>query len=189
MRFPKAFEKAEETAATIQNEHHEEASRQLIKSLTRDYNDKVGILSLTATPAHTLMWSHYADSHKGVCLEFCTSEGSFFSRAQSVNYAQDFPHLEILRLINDADFREATPWILTKSSDWSYEREWRVLDFKNGPGVQVFTPECLSAVILGCLIPEVERDRVMSWVKNFPTPVRVLQAKMSGKSFHLQIAD
>src|SRR6266446_10364667 len=97
----KAFEEAEKAATTIVTKHHEEASRQLSKSLARDYNDRVGILSLTATANNTLMWTHYADNHKGICLEFRTTEESLFRRAQPVNYAEDFPHLDVFRLAND----------------------------------------------------------------------------------------
>jgi hypothetical protein len=30
-----------------------------------------GVLSLSAIDDNVLMWSHYADSHKGICLKFC----------------------------------------------------------------------------------------------------------------------
>jgi hypothetical protein len=185
-----AFEAAERAGAAIVDKHHEEASHQLGKSLARDYNDKAGIFCLAATATDILMWSHYANHHRGICLEFRTNvKDSIFSKAQPVTYREEYPRLDLRKLVEDKDFREATPWMLTKSSFWSYECEWRILDFENGPGVRTFLPECLSAVILGCCIPDEERKKVMSWVQNFPTPVRILQAKKSYTNFRLEIGD
>ncbi|MCA9229105.1 MAG: DUF2971 domain-containing protein [Planctomycetales bacterium] len=33
-------------------------------------NDQWGVLSLSAISSNIMMWSHYADSHKGVCIEY-----------------------------------------------------------------------------------------------------------------------
>jgi hypothetical protein len=185
-----AVQAAEQVGAIIVAKHHEEASRQLGKRLVRDYNDKAGIFCLAATSNNILMWSHYADHHRGICLEFRTDvKDSIFRMAQPVTYGEEFPHLDLLRLVQDENFREATPWMLTKSPCWSYEHEWRILDFENGRGIRVFPPACLSTVILGCCIPDAERKKVTSWAQNFPTPVRVLQAKKSNTNFRLEIAD
>jgi hypothetical protein len=185
-----ALEAAERTSSAILVKHREEASRQLGKSLARDYNDKAGVFCAAANSDDILMWSHYADHHRGICLEFRTNiEDSIFRMAQPVLYRDEYPQLDLRKLVEDEDFREATPWMLTKSSSWSYEREWRILDFENGPGVQIFPPACLSAVILGCCIPEIERKKVIMWVRDFPTPARILQAKKSNTNFRLELAD
>jgi hypothetical protein len=183
-----AFQAADQVSAKILVDHHEEASRQFGVALARDYNARVGILCLTATSTDILMWSHYADQHRGICLEFRTNiKDSIFEMAQRVSYADEYPHLDLLKLVRDHEFREAIPWMLTKSSFWSYEREWRILDFDNGRGVRKFPPECLSAVILGCCIPEKERKKILRWIRAFPAPVRVLQAKKSNTHFRLEI--
>ncbi|MEH6486835.1 MULTISPECIES: DUF2971 domain-containing protein [Pseudomonas] len=43
---------------------------------TRDYyfnrvQRGIGVFCVTTIPDNILMWSHYANNHKGVCLEFC----------------------------------------------------------------------------------------------------------------------
>jgi hypothetical protein len=49
------------------------------ETIYRIFNDNVGILSFSEIPDHELMWSHYADTHKGLVL--CFDEGhSFFHR-------------------------------------------------------------------------------------------------------------
>src|SRR5206468_8011067 len=97
----------------------------------------------------------------------------------SLIYSDKYPHLDLLEIVQDKTFRDATPWMLTKSSDWSYEREWRILDFEIGPGIKTFPPECLSSAILGCCIPEEQRAKVLKWIRNFPTHVQILQARKS----------
>jgi hypothetical protein len=58
----------------------EEEDRQLRWMLARDILADLqtemaahGVLSLSATFASALMWSHYGDQHRGLCLEYDTS--------------------------------------------------------------------------------------------------------------------
>ncbi|MCH7876316.1 MAG: DUF2971 domain-containing protein [Gemmatimonadetes bacterium] len=37
------------------------------------FRTSTGVLSLTETDSHPLMWAHYADAHRGICLEFDTT--------------------------------------------------------------------------------------------------------------------
>src|ERR1017187_864386 len=48
------------------------------------------IYCLTPVPNSTLMWSHYADNHKGICLEFATGH-PLFGSAQKVQYLSSYP--------------------------------------------------------------------------------------------------
>jgi hypothetical protein len=186
----KADEEAQKAASKIMKNHRHEASRQLERSLSRDSNDKAGILCLTEGCTDILLWSHYADRHKGVCLEFRTDvKDSIFARAHPVKYSGQYPRLNLQDLVENKAYRDAAEWMLTKSSVWSYEQEWRILDFEKGPGAKKFDPACLSAVILGCRIPDKERKRVFGWIKNHPTPVKVLQAKKSYPNFRLDIEE
>ena len=56
--------------------------------------DACGILSLCAKNDDILMWSHYASSHRGICLEFKAGDNDpFFAYALPVTYpdADDRP--------------------------------------------------------------------------------------------------
>ncbi len=48
--------------------------------------DDVRILCLSANPLHPLQWSHYADSHRGLCLHFRCRPGTPFGLARQVRY-------------------------------------------------------------------------------------------------------
>jgi len=183
------MEAAERVGGKIGKEYSEEALRQLSKSFSREYNDKAGILCLTKSPDEILMWSHYADLHRGVCLEFRSDvPNSIFSKAQLVIYRDSLPHLALSKLVRDPEYRNATEWILTKWSSWSYETEWRILDFEHGPGVRTFQPECLTAVTLGCRVTEQSRAQVLDWVQHHPTKIEVRQANRSSAAFRLDIS-
>ncbi|MGU5791702.1 DUF2971 domain-containing protein [Aeromonas hydrophila] len=98
-----------------------------------------GIVSLTETHRNMLMWSHYADSHKGFCLGYKTNfleiikDKSPLPKDLKVNFNPQ-------RMIYDSKrFDESVlkdiedPWIsichaLTKKSDeWIYEKEHRCI--------------------------------------------------------------
>ena len=62
-----------------------------------------------------LMWSHYADYHKGFCIEYKNSENSdFFKRIMPVIYSHTF-----------YCWKDYKYFLITKYKDWSCENEWR----------------------------------------------------------------
>jgi len=88
-----------------------------------------GIVSLTETRDNLLMWSHYAEDHKGYVVEFdltheffntkyATDSNSHTGKTQRVLYRK-----ERLREVNDF-FME--PYF-HKSDEWAYEKEHRLL--------------------------------------------------------------
>ncbi len=48
------------------------------------------IYCLTPNPSSSLMWSHYGDSHRGICLEFLL-DNAIFRNAWEVTYAETYP--------------------------------------------------------------------------------------------------
>jgi hypothetical protein len=51
--------------------------------------EKFGVLSLTARPQNTIMWSHYANVHKGICIGFERSPENMLGKKENtskVNY-------------------------------------------------------------------------------------------------------
>jgi len=181
------FEAAQQVGAAIVERKSEEFRAVTIEKLARDTNDKVGILSLSEKNDDILMWSHYANCHKGICLEFSTLQPSFFQSAQPVNYGDEFPTFNLHDIVVDEDLRKAATWMLMKASQWQYEKEWRVLEFGDGPGPKPFPPGVLSGVILGCRIPTDDRERVLSWILLRGGHVALYQAKKMPGQFRLSI--
>ncbi len=90
----------------------------------------VGVLSLAESPTNQAMWAHYGNQHHGFLIGFRTSD-DFFDRRRTKG--DDFFHLRRVRYLDRAfdnvSFINLTgnDIFFTKGTDWSYEREWRML--------------------------------------------------------------
>jgi len=86
------------------------------------YDQLIGLLCFSQNWTNPVLWSHYADKHKGICLGFDVP------RADAVDIAYEEHRLEIKL----PDKVEQLPPDLerkvlnTKFKDWAYEREVRV---------------------------------------------------------------
>ena len=76
-----------------------------------------------------LMWSHYANHHRGLCLEYDVSNSFpdiMRRNLYPVIYSDklfDGSHLFTINGVNNSEMLAAS---LHKSHEWSYEREWRI---------------------------------------------------------------
>ncbi|MDY1046982.1 DUF2971 domain-containing protein [Pseudomonas coleopterorum] len=116
----------------------------------------IGVLCLTESPSEILMWSHYAQYHKGFCIEYRVDEGSLLeSMARPVRYTEIYPSLSLKNLPVDADENFIDICVHTKASQWSYEREWRVM----APvGAKLYrAPAPASAIIFGARMPDEDK--------------------------------
>lgn len=157
-----------------------------VAKLSEETNERVGILCATEVCDDILMWAHYADCHRGICLEFSTTSDPL-NTAQPVEYSHKYPALNLYDIVTKAGLRAAAPWMLRKADHWSYEREWRVLDFTNGPGERSFPAACLTGVILGCRFLPAEEAKIRQWIDDWPSEVALYRAKQSNSSFRLDI--
>ncbi|GLT01007.1 hypothetical protein GCM10007897_23980 [Sphingobium jiangsuense] len=99
--------------------------------------DTRGVLAFSATWQSVLMWSHYADEHRGICLEFDTSELPHKHLA-AVRYdgersikASDIYAWKIGG-DKEAGKRAFDMHFYSKAPDWKYEQEWRDIGDKPG---------------------------------------------------------
>lgn len=116
----------------------------------------IGILSMASDPLNELMWSHYADSHKGVVLEIDTTHSDFgpqdgFFNFRPVHYASRRPVANL-----NPSFKEILSWLHTKSKAWMYEQEYRKatliidkLKYNGKEGTFKLSPDAITAVYLG----------------------------------------
>ena len=89
------------------------------------------MLCLSKTYKNPLMWGHYADKGKGICLGFdvIIDDGSPVPRAFEVDYQParvrpDYEPPGLASIPSSLKF-----WLntrLVKSRDWAYEKEWRM---------------------------------------------------------------
>lgn len=128
-------------------------------SFARDQLRRIGVVSLSKNALSVPMWSHYADFHRGLVLEFRipimgTLEDSRLALDRllpfPVNYQTDRPRIEIgIELPHDL----VDKIVLAKSQDWKYEEEERVVDHERGPGIHSYRrDDILTSVIAGLRI-------------------------------------
>ncbi len=143
--------------------------------------DYFGVLSLTSKRDSVLMWSHYANSHKGFCLEFDTSAKPFAS-ARKVQYRETRHSFDV-----DASPEEtATSFLLAKHKDWEYEDEWRLIAPKGRKKYQ-FPPYALTGVIFGSAISGADKIKVKEWIGKGRSRPRRYRAKLKRTEFALDI--
>lgn len=152
----------------------------------RMYHDTVtshvGVMCLSEVHDDILMWAHYANSHRGVCLVFNPAE-PFFATAQPVHYREERPHVNPLVHSHDQMLDAA---MFTKSNHWSYEREWRILQYKKGAGIYTVPAHALVQVVLGAEISAENEMKVRQWVSEAPTMISVVSASLSPTKFKVE---
>jgi hypothetical protein len=93
-----------------------------------------------------LLWSHYANGHKGICLEYeVEAEGlsSGHSELAEVQYASFLANLDYSMTAQE----QARLFLLRKLTPWKYEKEVRLLCEDSQPHTVVFGR--IVGVILG----------------------------------------
>lgn len=142
-----------------------ESGKVMLKRESEKYRH-AGVSCFSKQVDNILMWAHYADGHRGFCLEFDTTQMPF-KKAFDVIYLPSYP------LINPADtFIRNLPVVSkalfgTKSEHWAYEEEWRIM---NNPGNQIcpFEPSALTGVYFGCAMPSVHEEIVVKILAKYP---------------------
>jgi hypothetical protein len=144
---------------------------------------RVGVLCLSEVHDDILMWSHYADCHRGICLIYET-DYEFFAHAQPVRYKQERPRVNPVHQSTEEMLDNA---IFTKSSAWAYEKEWRILHYQQGVGERQSPPAALKAIVLGVALSETDRDRVENWAKASSAKPNVVRAFLSPSEFSVHV--
>jgi hypothetical protein len=88
---------------------------------------EIGICCFSENDDMLLMWSHYGDKHKGVCLTFDANidQSLFMIYPYCVEYPKKFPIYNWIR--DKGTFKVRRFEFATKSSEWSYENEVRII--------------------------------------------------------------
>lgn len=145
----------------------------------------VGVLCLSECERDPVMFYHYGDKHHGMCLKFRSND--FFTHADAVQYGMDYP---VVEFFDDEDNQGQFEKIfLTKYQGWSYEHEWRIVDFEQDPALRLRTypSELLEGVIFGYKMPQEDRDRAIYLLRQRGHPVKLYEAKVNEAHYLLDI--
>lgn len=92
-----------------------------------EYKSKFHVSCLSEVTNSMLMWSHYADLHKGYAIELDARKiyENSYDRIHLRKVVYDKHPITMESLVNSID-KEA--FLLCKSPAWKYEKEWRFFD-------------------------------------------------------------
>lgn len=109
--------------------------------------ESTGIHSFSTKRKNLLMWSHYSNSHRGVCLIFDTArDPDVFSNALPITYSHEYP---VIEHPNFQSKELITKSFLTKALEWGYEDERRIVLQNRVRQKLYFDPKSLFGIILG----------------------------------------
>jgi hypothetical protein len=154
--------------------YHYRNNPEYVEGILHETLDRVGLFSLSETLDEPLLWAHYANGHRGVCIEFDANIG-FFQAAQRVSYTNQAP---VINRLQDGSSIILEKSMLTKGDAWTYEQEWRVIarwrdesriqqyldqhdvpdgfrafmEVQDGPGYYSFPVESIRSIIFGSRI-------------------------------------
>lgn len=151
--------------------------------------------SVSANATSNLMWSHYADSHKGLCIEFKREN----LNASPINYSATIAELGLMYCMdipkNGENIGKAIQKaLLVKLNEWKYEREYRV--FPNNElrdrhlitdrtmAVIPYEPDWIESIIFGCRMPS---DTQKYIIENYPH--KTIFKKTVERKSHIEIVD
>ncbi|MFW1646238.1 DUF2971 domain-containing protein [Acinetobacter guillouiae] len=123
------------------------------------------ITCFNSNPLSILMWSHYANNHQGMLLEFKIPKVNSLLEPIPVFYNDEYQTINIPwqtfgNSENESEFMSllTRETVFRKSSEWSYEKEFRLIGDPSSniesPLLQPYPPEYLSSVITGAKLQD-----------------------------------
>lgn len=146
-----------------------------------------------------LMWSHYGNEHKGVCLiysipnAFFSSGNAGFIGIANVQYGANlltewFKELPTKNEIHGIAFEEMMKKILTiKSSCWEYENEVRII--RNTAGCVSIDQSYLQHICFGLNTSEDDRKLIRKIMEKFKYDVAYSEIQRTQSDFGIVAVD
>lgn len=161
--------------------HIEEQNRETREEVERLF----GIFSLTTKRNNFLMWSHYAYSHTGICIGFDVEK--VFDIVQGtlgkVIYQKELP----IKHLNDDTIEFINNLLFTKSKDWVYEDEYRIIKINAANSTFKIPLEAIVDITLGCKFPIEDKKEIIAIVKSKIPSCEIYEATLSKTKFELNI--
>jgi len=161
-------------------------SRQMAKNFKKDMADRFGILCFSKVWRNPVLWSHYANRHKGAAIEFEIND----KIALPIRYRKN--RYQLKSNIQNRKFgkKDIEGIWLTKYQDWAYEEEVRViLEKKECVKENGFLFKNLDAeiVLKGLILGALCQIDITSIENALPTKksISVMKARLAFQSFDI----
>jgi len=169
-------------------ERHWKENKEMINQMDNDF---YGILSLTKKSDNLLMWSHYANFHKGYCIGwdanglmefFGNNYQQFGCKIGPVDYRDEYPKL-VFQI--DPDVGSSIQRCFSKHTCWDYEQEYRVVLNKKADHIITYPKELISEIYLGCKMSMEHSEEIKRFLRQTNLTPKLYQMEMSYNRFGL----
>ena len=185
--------------------------KNIFNSVGKDILSALKFFCLSRTKDSILMWSHYADMHKGVVIEFNTSN-DIIKNAEKVIYK--IGTIDIDSILENAKQLKSSKTTRNirqqkkalyyhKHKDWRYEEEYRcsypfsetellnaIQTKEQEKYVYIQIPEdSIKAIYLGCKISEINRLAILNLMKLKYPAAKCYKAQKSKDSYKLKFIE
>lgn len=167
-----------------------------IKSFQKVRNDVLdriknrGICCFTTKFDNPLMWAHYADEHRGVCLEYAVTDDRTLDDFHRVKYSNQIDAKRIMQsyshsggICDELDLELLT----TKPKEWEYEEEYRYI-ISSGD-TKCVLPVQLRSIIFGARFPEEDIEEIVAILSEYPARPKLKRATIDSQSFSIKVFD
>lgn len=170
----------------------------LYKNIQTDIS-RIGICSFSLELKNVLLWSHYANDHKGISIlyefpEEYLNDGDKFIGTSDVTYEEDTLTNYFVNLIskNELSFREyaidiAKVLISSKSPEWSYEKEIRII--RQEPGPLIIDKSFIKQICFGLHTSDSDKELLKEIVNQYDHEVELCEAVRTENDFGIDIKE
>jgi Protein of unknown function (DUF2971) len=159
-----------------------------VKELLYREFGKRGVLSLAERWDCPLMWSHYADQHRGLCIEYDTTNNECpnimdvdYRRPRSIRVTD----LVAWKVNGSADAAKAIhdAFFFSKAPQWRYEKEWRDINETSHASP---APLRISAIYFGLQCDSAVKTCIVKLYSNAARPIKFYDIYPLDDSFQLK---
>lgn len=160
--------------------------RARMKELQNFWEESMGVMCFSKHWSSPVMWAHYAEQHKGVCLGF------EFTGSHAVEMNYGMKRLDLVShdalTANGASAELFRRILALKYEHWSYEEEWRLFGrlndaAPNGMFFYPFNPEFeLREIIVGARC-DATLESFNPILANYPAPIIIRKARPAFQTF------
>ncbi|MBC70829.1 MAG: hypothetical protein CMH47_00810 [Muricauda sp.] len=147
-------------------------------------DNKMGIYSLSKTPLDELLWAHYANSHRGFCLEYdlailLQNDGENHVHSFPVKYSKRPPSIGLFNILSNNQNNMIKKFAFYKSKRWAYEHEHRIVTSKIG--LNSYNHKALKSIFFGLKTNGATKNNIINILKG--RSVNFYQIKLERNSY------